>query len=209
MTSAPTALRLTNRHTGEILEITRVMENGREVFGLSGTLPPHRQGPPMHIHHVEDEEGLVTAGTLSAELSGKRLSVKSGETVLLPRGEPHRWWNDGDEPLAFEGRTRPAVDLDRYLQAVFEVMNAGEPDRPPLFYMAHVALRHQRTQTVLVMPAPVQAILFRLIVAIGTLLGKYRGTAWPGCPARCTGVALAAGRDAASAVESIIQPPMA
>lgn len=130
---------------------------------------------------------MVTAGTLSVEVGGVRRLFRPGERADLPRGVPHRWWNDADEPLAFEGTTRPAVDLDRYLQAVFEVMNAGSTDRPPLFYLAHVALRHRQSQVVLLLPRWVQAILFRVVVGIGALIGKYRGTAWPGCPARCTG----------------------
>jgi mannose-6-phosphate isomerase-like protein (cupin superfamily) len=184
-------LRLENRHTGEILEISRLESKGETVFSLRGTLPAHREGPPMHIHHLEDEEGLVTAGTLSAVVGGKRVTVGTGQTAVLPKGIPHRWWNEGDRPLSFEGVTRPAVDLDRYLQAVFEVMNAGPPNRPPMFYIAHVALRHRRTQTVLIMPRAAQAVLFRIVVAIGTLLGRYRGTDWPGCPARCTGAPMA------------------
>ena len=107
--------------------------------------------------------------------------------MQLPRGIPHRWWNEGDAPLVFVGRARPVVDLDRYLQAVFEVMNASPPNRPSLFYLAHLSLRHRRTQAVLLMPRVVQAVLFPLAVALGTLLGRYRGTDWPGCPARCTG----------------------
>ena len=130
---------------------------------------------------------MITAGTLSAEVDGRRLTFGPGETVRLPRGVPHRWWNDGDQPLVFEGHTRPAVDLDRYLQAVFEVMNAGPPNRPPLFYLAHVAVRHRRTQTVLLLSPLVQALVFRIVFTLGTLLGRYRGTEWPGCPARCTG----------------------
>ncbi len=187
-------LRLTNRHTGEVLEIRRETRDGETVFGLRGTLPPRRQGPPLHVHHAEDEQGLITAGALSAQVAGERCLVRTGETVQLPRGVPHRWWNDGDEPLAFEGVTAPAVDLDRYLQAVFEIMNAGPPERPSLFYLAHLALRHRRTQSVLVMPPALQAVLFRLVVAVGTLLGRYRGTDWPGCPARCTGVRAPAAR---------------
>jgi mannose-6-phosphate isomerase-like protein (cupin superfamily) len=184
--STPT-LRLQNRHTGEVLEIWRERSDGEMVLRLRGTLPPRREGPPLHIHHIEDEEGLVTAGTLSAEVDGQRLTFGPGETVRLPHGIPHRWWNDGDELLGFEGSARPAVDLDRYLEAVFEVINAGPPNRPPLFYLAHLALRHQRTQTVLVMPRAIQAVMFRVLVAVGSLLGRYRGTQWPGCPARCTG----------------------
>ena len=80
-----------------------------------------------------------------------------------------------NEPLVFEGYVQPVVDFDWYLQAVFEVLNAGPVKRPPLFYIAHVALRHRQTQTLLIMPRPIQALLFRVIVAVGTLLGRYRG----------------------------------
>ena len=183
------ALLLENRHTGERLAISRITSGNDVWFALDGQLPPHREGPPLHIHFVEDEEGRVTAGTLSVLLDGRRLTVRPGESAVLPRGVPHRWWNEGDEPLAFSGIIRPAVDLDRYLQAVFEVVNAGPPGRPPLFYMAHAALRHRHTQAVLLMPQPIQAALFRVIVALGTLLGRYRGDDWPGCPSRCTGAA--------------------
>lgn len=189
-------LRLENRHTGEILELRRRKQHGEVILELRGTLPAHQEGPPLHIHHVEDEEGVVTAGTLSVEVGGQRIDAGPGLTVRLPRGVPHRWWNQGEQPLAFEGRTRPAVDLDRYLQAVFEVMNAGAPNRPPLVYLAHVALRHRRTQTVLIMAPLIQAILFRATIVLGTLLGRYRGTDWPGCPARCTGAPEVAGENA-------------
>lgn len=188
----PVRLRLENRHTGEVLELLRRRHDGQVVLELRGTLPAHRDGPPLHIHYLEDEVGTVTAGTLSAIVGGRRMDAGPGQSVQLPRGVPHRWWNEGDEPLAFEGQVRPVVDLDRYLQAIFEVANAGPKDRPPLFYMAHVALRHRRTQTALVMPRPLRAVLFRVAYALGTLLGRYRGTEWPGCPARCQGAPTSA-----------------
>jgi quercetin dioxygenase-like cupin family protein len=186
-------LRLENRHTGEVLELWRENQGGEPILKLRGTLAPHRDGPPLHIHHLEDEEGHVTVGQLTALVGGERVDAGPGQSVQLPRGVPHRWWNGGEQPLAFEGRARPVVDLDRYLQAIFEVMNAGPPNRPPLFYLAHVALRHRRTQAVLVMPPAVQAVLFRFVIVLGTLLGRYRGAEWPGCPARCTGAPLAPG----------------
>lgn len=185
------SLRLHNRHTGEILELRRRRQGGDTILELRGSLPPRSEGPPLHVHHLEDEDGRVVAGRVSVLVGGRRMQAGAGESLQLPRGVPHRWWNEQDEPLAFEGTVRPLVDLDRYLQAIFEVVNAGAPNRPPLFYLAHAALRHRRTQSVLVMPAAVQAVLFRAVVMLGTVLGRYRGTAWPGCPARCTGAPLA------------------
>jgi mannose-6-phosphate isomerase-like protein (cupin superfamily) len=180
-------LRLHNRHTGEVLILRRQRRHGEMVLGLWGSLPPHREGPPLHSHHVEDEEGRVIAGRLSADVGGRRIDVGPGETVRFPRGVPHRWWNDGNEPVVFEGFARPVVDLDRYLQAIFDVMNAGPPNRRSLFYLAHVALRHRRTQAALMIPRAIQAVLFRVVVALGTMLGRYRETEWPGCPQHCTG----------------------
>jgi len=188
-TLASTTLHLVNRHTGEVLDIRRGVRDGVPVLELRGTLPPNQDGPLLHVHHLEDEEGRVTAGVLSAERGGERFEVEAGQSLRLPRGIPHRWWNAGSAPLVFEGIVTPPVDLDRYLQAIFEVLNAGPKGRPPLIYLAHAALRHRQTQKVLAMPDPLQAVVFRLAVLWGTVLGRYRGTQWPGCPARCGGVA--------------------
>jgi mannose-6-phosphate isomerase-like protein (cupin superfamily) len=190
--SDPTQLVLEYRHTGERLALRRVRRGDEVWLELKGSLPPHREGPPLHVHFAEDEEGVVRSGRLSFVVDGRQGTAGPGEATSFPRGAAHRWWNDGDEPLEFEGYARPVVDLDRYLQAIFEVANAGPEGRLPLFYLAHVALRHRHTQSVLAVPRPVQAVLFRVVVVLGTLLGRYRGENWPGCPARCLGAPAAA-----------------
>ena len=185
-------LTLVLRHVGERLTIRRIKSDaGVEELRLNGSLPARQQGPPLHIHFEEDEHVEVVSGTLSVSVDGNPLVLKAGDSGHFPKGSVHRWWNDGDEELVLRGVVTPAVDLDRFLQALFEVLNAGAPNRPPIFYMAHVAYRHRKTQSALVVPRAVQRILFPIVVLLGTVLGKYRGTAWPGCPSRCTGAALA------------------
>ena len=124
------------------------------------------------------------AGTLAAEVNGVEVRIEQGGPVRLPMGSAHRWWNGGTETLQFDGFARPVIDLDRFLSATFDVINSGPARRPPLFYMAHLLWRHRKTQTVLVAPQWIQAVLFPTIVLVGTLLGRYRGTDWPGCPDR-------------------------
>ena len=190
------ALTLELRHTGERLTLRRIKADSRiEELHLTGSLPPHREGPPLHIHFGEDEHGEVISGTLSASLDGKQFLVEAGGSACFPKGSAHRWWNDGDKELVLRGVATPAIDLDRYLQALFEVLNSGRPGRPPLFYMAHVLNRHRNTQLALVVPRVLQRVLFPIVVFLGTVLGKYRGTEWPGCPIRCTGAPLASPDD--------------
>ena len=183
-------LTLNNRHSGERLHMRRVYRDGELCLELKGTLPPNQDGPPLHIHFKEDEDGTVAAGTLAAVVDGVEVRIEQGGPVRLPMGSAHRWWNGGADTLQFDGFARPVVDMDRYLSAVFDVMNSGPARRPPLFYMAHVAWRHRQTQTVLIAPRWIQAVLFPTIVLIGTLLGRYRGTDWPGCPDRCPAAPL-------------------
>jgi quercetin dioxygenase-like cupin family protein len=185
-------LTLTNRHTGEQLQLRRVLRDGEMCLELKGTLPPNQDGPPLHIHFNEDEEGTVVAGTLAAEVDGVEVRVATGGTAKLPMGSTHRWWNGGHDTLRFEGMAKPVVDLDMYLSGAFEIMNSGPARRPPLFYIAHLAWRHRKTQTVLIAPRWIQAVLFPTVVLVGTLLGRYRGTAWPGCPDRCSPAPLVA-----------------
>jgi mannose-6-phosphate isomerase-like protein (cupin superfamily) len=181
-------LRLENRHTGAILCMQRMREaDGQVVLTIEGSLPPHMDGPPLHQHFQEREEGMVKAGMLGARVGDKELIVPAGGSAVFPAGVAHKWWNAGEDLLELSGRVIPAVDLDRYLQAVFAILNASSTGRPSVFYIAHALWRHRQTQASLVPPRFVQRILFPVVLLIGRILGKYRGESWPGSPESCTG----------------------
>ena len=181
-------LTVQNHHTGEILRMRRVCgTDGHTVLILEGSLPPGTSGPPLHVHFVSRETILVKSGLLGVRIGREKVEVPPGKTAAVPAGVVHTWWNAGDKPLEMSGRTVPASDLDRFIQAMFAVVNASSSGRPPIFYLAHVLWRHRRTQGVALPPKAVQRLVFPLILLLGTALGKYRGTAWPGSPVSCTG----------------------
>lgn len=184
-------LRLQNRHTGEILQMRRVRDaQGQVILLVDGSLPPNASGPPLHVHIREHEEVLVKAGTAGVLVGREKTIAPAGGTAIFPAGVPHRWWNAGDDLLELSGRVVPAVDLDRYLQAVFAVLNASSTGRPSIFHMAHVLWRHRDTQSFSIPPRAVQRIVFPVILLIGRILGKYRGSNWPGSPESCPGAPL-------------------
>ena len=184
-------LRIENRHTGEILRMRRVRDaQGQIVLILDGSLPPQTSGPPLHVHIHEHEEVIVKAGTVGALVGTEKIIVPAGGTASFPAGIPHRWWNAGDDLLELSGQVVPLVDLDRYLQAVFAVLNASSNGRPSIFHFAHVLWRHRDTQSFSI-PAPaIQRIVLPVILFIGRILGKYRGSNWPGSPDSCPGAPL-------------------
>lgn len=182
------ALRLENRHTGEILRLRRVAgADGQIVLEIESSLPRRAAGPPLHVHLVQLEEGVVKAGTLGARVGNQKFVVPAGGQASFPAGVVHTWWNAGEELLELSGRAVPAGDLDRYLQALFAVVAASNSGRPDPFHMTHVLWRHRHTQALVVPPRPAQRVLFPVILLVGRLLGKYRGSDWPGSPESCPG----------------------
>src|SRR6476660_6862310 len=109
---------------------------GRVVLFLDGTLPPKADGPPLHVHFREREEGIVKAGTLGAQVGGEKIVVPTGGTAVLPAGVPHRWWNAGDDLLESSGPVARAVDRAPYVRPAFGGLNGISTGRAPIFYLA-------------------------------------------------------------------------
>lgn len=61
------------------------------------TLAPGAATPPHH--HDCDEVVLCHAGRGRVTAGAREWHFKAGDTVVLPRGEAHQLFNDGDEPL--------------------------------------------------------------------------------------------------------------
>jgi mannose-6-phosphate isomerase-like protein (cupin superfamily) len=51
---------------------------------------PYR-GAPLHVHHEQDEWLYILAGEFVAEVGGRRMRLKPGDSLLMPMEVPHRW----------------------------------------------------------------------------------------------------------------------
>lgn len=59
------------------------------VFDLTTRAP--KQGPPLHIHHGQDETFVVQEGEYALLVGGEKMRLTAGDTVFLPRNVPHVW----------------------------------------------------------------------------------------------------------------------
>ena len=50
-----------------------------------------RGGPPLHIHHGEDELFYVLEGEYVVQVGDRRFPLRAGDCVLGHRGTPHAW----------------------------------------------------------------------------------------------------------------------
>ena len=59
------------------------------VVGIFESSVPSKSGPPVHVHHNEDEVIHVIEGDYEFWLDGQIVPVAAGASIFLPRGTPH------------------------------------------------------------------------------------------------------------------------
>jgi mannose-6-phosphate isomerase-like protein (cupin superfamily) len=74
----------------------RECEDGR-VSALEFLMPPGF-GPPLHIHHGEDELLQILEGRVRVVCADADVVAGPGAFAFLPRGVPHTFWVMGDQP---------------------------------------------------------------------------------------------------------------
>lgn len=136
-----------------------------------------------HIHPRQEERFAVIAGTLRGRVAGKELAGRPGETVVVPAGTPHLWWNPGDEELHVRVEVRPALTLENWFESYFGLAQAGKVSAksglPNLFQLAVMMRAYQAVLILARPPRPVQTLLFGSLAAIGRVLGYKADYPYP------------------------------
>jgi len=131
-------------------------------------------GPPMHVHHLQDEAALVVTGRLGYQVLGQeRKFAGPGEVVVWPAGTPHKWWNAGETELRMTGWCKPPGNIEFYLGAVFASMRENSGRRPGLFDAAFLATRYRSEFAMLAVPTVVRRVVLPVAYLVGRALGKY------------------------------------
>jgi mannose-6-phosphate isomerase-like protein (cupin superfamily) len=68
------------------------------AYGLLESLIVPGFSPPLHVHHREDEAFYVLEGELTMRCGDRTFRASAGAFVFLPRGVPHTFVVEGNEP---------------------------------------------------------------------------------------------------------------
>ena len=122
---------LHNRVTGERFTVLEIPRDERDWGRTEILFPPGASGPPRHVHVRTEERVAVLEGELTVSLGRRRdrRVLRPGESLALPPGLPHRFWNPGDRPVRFAGEARPAVALGAALLRLCQLAEQGKLTR--------------------------------------------------------------------------------
>jgi quercetin dioxygenase-like cupin family protein len=160
---------------GEQLTFMKFIENeSGGILEIENNVHPGG-GPPMHVHHLQDESLTVIKGKLGAKIEGRYPTFHDeGETVTFRRGEVHRFWNAGDDVLICRGWVTPANNLEYFLTEIFSSTKANGGTSPFAFDGAYLLSKYKSEVDMMEIPPFVKKIIFPITLMLGKLAGKNR-----------------------------------
>jgi quercetin dioxygenase-like cupin family protein len=81
-----------------------VIKQEKGFVHCSLQVDPFAPGPPIHIHTDFDEFAEVANGELSVWINGEVKKVHPGEKLLIPRGTPHKPFNETADTIHLKGQ---------------------------------------------------------------------------------------------------------
>jgi len=166
---------ITNPVTGERLLFHRTAsDTDGEYVLFETTVQPGGFVAARHVHPTQSERFEVVSGTLGLRVGRRTLVAGPGDTVTVPAGAAHRFWNAGDREVRFLCEVRPALTFEGLLETMFALAEAGKTNRkgmPNPLRLAVIAESHFAVVRLPFPPAPIQ----RLGLLAGAALGRAVG----------------------------------
>ena len=89
---------------------------------------PGRPIAGLHLHRSDDEAWFVLEGTLGFRIGDEEREVGVGDSVLVPRGTAHTYWNAAAAPARYLLVMTPRI------HQLIQALHSGErTDYPKIF----------------------------------------------------------------------------
>ncbi len=102
-------------------------ERGADGLCVLEHQAPKGDSPPLHVHRDQDEVFALLAGDARFHLSGRDIEARTGDCLLVPKGEPHSYLATSAEGVRFLTIRRG----DGFIGLVREVGRAPKTDGLP------------------------------------------------------------------------------
>jgi quercetin dioxygenase-like cupin family protein len=127
-----------------------------------------------HLHPIIRERFTVVSGKIGYKLGNQKGIASAGDTLDIPPGVAHDWWNAGNEEARVIVQVKPGARFVQMATTLFGVAKDGKTNdkgMPNLLQLAVIAKEYQDVIMFMKPPIWVQRIMFSILSPLGKLLG--------------------------------------
>lgn len=170
---------ITNVRTGQrmIFRLTGKETNGK-LLEIESFNPKSDIREAIHVHPKQESSAEVISGKLHFLVGGKKHVIGPGESIVIPAGVPHCFWNEDDTEAHSVQRFLPALHIDEFFESYFALANDGKINSkgiPDILQLPLMGLKHKDEIRVITPPWPIQLLTYLILSPVSYLMG-YRAS---------------------------------
>jgi mannose-6-phosphate isomerase-like protein (cupin superfamily) len=81
-----------------------------------------------HIHPRQQSRFLILEGRPSFRVNGRQFTLDPGDSLAVPKGVPHKFWNETDGDIRMIIEFRPALKTQQFFEVFFGLSRDGLTD---------------------------------------------------------------------------------
>jgi len=116
---------ITNARTGQRMTFVELND---DLLRIETVNPPTDAREPVHVHPCQKSGAAVSAGLLVFEVAGERREVGPGDSITIPVGTPHRFWNGGESDAHAIQTFQPALNIAAFFETFAALAAQGKLD---------------------------------------------------------------------------------
>jgi len=87
-------------------------------------------GPPLHYHKAFSEQFQVQEGVLYIQIGKGKQTLNVGESVTVPAGTPHRFYNKTNDKVKFHITLKPGhTGMENFIKIFYGLASDGLTDK--------------------------------------------------------------------------------
>ena len=164
-----------NPITGErVTFLKTAAETKGESVLIEVTVEPTGFVAAPHVHPKQTERFTILEGELTFWTGRETFTAGAGESVIVPAGTPHKFWNPADVEARFVCDVTPALGFAELLDTMFALARDGKTNRKGLPNPLRMAVIARAFKDVVRLPFP-PAWMQDCGLAVGAPLGHLMG----------------------------------
>ena len=167
--------KITNARTGQTMTFLKTAaETNGALLQIECFSPPSAVKEPEHIHPLQENIFTMMSGSCNFSINGKEQIVRPGQTIKIPPGTRHYFWNAGNEVAHYIQEFKPALEIDGFFETFFALSRDGKLNDqgiPNFFHASIIMLQYKNEIRVLTPPWPIQLLTYYALAPVGKLMG--------------------------------------
>jgi len=160
--------------------LTRAADRHGESVRFETRMDPGGIVGAEHIHRLQQSRFEVLAGAPGFCVNGRRFTLNPGDTLTVPAGNPHYYWNEGPTVAHMVIEFSPALKTEEFFRSYFALAQQG---KTTITGIGNILRRAVFQATYFNESSPVKEpvfvqLLLTALAPIGRLLG-YRAVVEP------------------------------